>query len=149
MRSLPAFSEMWSNYPGGSSEAAKSAVGGNLNLGWVTNTCAIRVCHALITSGFKISDAPGISTARGGNGGRYIFRVADLDSYLRGEVGGPSTSVASPNKSHFAGQQGIICFEVAAWSDATGHFDLWNGSQCAGSEYFTEAHHAHLWACTG
>ena len=149
MAGLPSFSDLWSNYPGGSSEAAKAAVGGNLNLDWVTNTCAIRVCHALILSGHDIEGGPGIATARGGNGKRYIFRVADLNSYLRSAVGSPTLSVASPKASHFGGQQGIICFEVSGWSDATGHFDLWNGSQCAGSEYFSMSHQAHLWACAG
>jgi hypothetical protein len=149
MRPLPAFTDLWSNYPRGDSAAAKAAVGGNLNLGWVTNTCVIRVCHALIESGWQINDAPGLNTARGANGKRYAFRVSEFDSYLRGEIGAPSTSVASPRLGHFAGQQGIILFLVSSWSDATGHFDLWNGSEPAGSEYFALAHEAHLWACSG
>jgi hypothetical protein len=149
MSSLPRFADLWSNYPRGSAESAKAAVGGNLNLDWVTNTCAIRLCHALILSGHDIEGGPGIATARGGNGKRYIFRVADLDSYLRSVVGGPSATVASPKASHFGGQQGIICFQVSCWSDASGHFDLWNGSECASHAYFAEAHKAHLWACPG
>lgn len=147
--SLPSFSQLWSNYPKGSAESAKETIGGNLNLGWVTNTCAIRLCHALILSGHDIAGGPGIATAKGGNGKRYIYRVADLDSYLRSVVGGPTLTVASPKASHFGGQQGIICFEVSGWSDATGHFDLWNGSEAAGHAYFAESHEAHLWACSG
>ena len=39
----------------------------------------------------------------------------------------------------------LICFEVDGWSDATGHFDLWNGSECIHSEYFGKASKVHLW----
>ena len=149
MRALPSFSQLWSNYPGGDSASAKSAVGGALDLPWVTNTCVIRVCHALILSGFEITSAHGLSTAKGGNGKRYGFRVREFEAYLRAEVGAPTTTVASPKQSHFAGQRGIICFEVSGWNDATGHFDLWDGSSAAHAEYFSMSHEAHLWACSG
>ncbi len=149
MRALPPFSDLWSNYPHGDAAAAKAAVGGNLNLDWVTNTCVIRVCHALILSGFEITSAHGMSTARGGNGERYGFRVREFDGWLRAEVGAPTTSVASPNAGHFGGQRGIICFEVTGWSDATGHFDLWDGTSAAHGEYFNLSHEAHLWLCSG
>ena len=39
----------------------------------------------------------------------------------------------------------MICFEVDGWSDATGHFDLWNGSECIHSDYFSKASKVHLW----
>ena len=149
MRALPPFSELWSNYPQGDSDTAKAAIGGALNLPWVTNTCVIRVCHALILSGFEISSAHGLNTAKGGNGKRYGFRVREFETYLRAEVGSPTTTVASPKASHFGGQQGIICFEVSGWADATGHFDLWNGSNPGHAEYFSLSHEAHLWAISG
>lgn len=39
-------------------------------------------------------------------------------------------------------------FDVRGWSDATGHFDLWDGTKCVGSEYFEEAHAIYLWSAT-
>ncbi|MFP6686524.1 MAG: type VI secretion system amidase effector protein Tae4 [Polyangiaceae bacterium] len=149
MRGLPSFSQLWSNFPRGTSEQAKAAIGGNLNLGWVTNTCVIRVCHALNLSGWAIASAPGLSTARGGNGQRYAFRVSEFRSYLGGEAGPPTQVVASPRAAQFGGQRGIICFEVSGWADASGHFDLWDGSQCAHAEYFSQSHEVAFWACTG
>jgi Type VI secretion system (T6SS), amidase effector protein 4 len=147
MAILPDFAALWDAYPRGTPDDAKASIGGALNLAWVTNTCAIRVSHALLESGFNITDGPGITTARGGNGKRYIFRVADLETYLNGTVGPPTTKVASPSARLVAGQRGIIQFAVSGWSDATGHFDLWNGSECAGSEYFSESHEVSIWAC--
>ena len=147
MRSLPPFTDLWSNYPRGESETAKAAVGGNLDMAWVTNTCVIRVCHALILSGFEITSAHGLTTAKGGNGKRYGFRVAEFEKYLRAEVGAPTLTMASPKMKHFAGMQGIIGFEVSGWSDATGHFDLWDGSSAGTSEYFSRSHEAYIWTC--
>jgi hypothetical protein len=147
MRSLPPFAELWSHYPRGDSSTAKATIGGNINMDWVTNTCVVRVCHALIMAGFEITSAHGLTTARGGNGKRYGFRVSEFEPYLRAEVGPPTLTMASPKASHFGGMSGIICFEVSGWSDATGHFDLWNGSEAGSGEYFSLSHEAHIWVC--
>ena len=147
MRSLPPFNNLWSNFPHGDSETAKDIVGGNLDMAWVTNTCVIRVCHALILAGFEISSAHGLTTARGGNGKRYGFRVTEFERYLRGEVGPPTLTMASPKSTNIGGMQGIICFEVSGWSDESGHFDLWNGNTADHKEYFKLSHEAHIWTC--
>lgn len=148
MAALPEFSKMWGAYPGGTSEEAKAEIGGNVNLGWVTNTCVIRVSRALNAAGHMIpSNYPGLSTARGGDGLRYAYRVSEFKDYMYREFGAPSTSVAGGSAGAFGGQQGIICFDVAIWSDATGHFDLWDGGGCAHKAYFDLASQVMLWAC--
>ena len=122
-------------------------IGGNVNLGWVTNTCVIRISYCFNKTGFLIPNGlPGLSTARGGDGKRYAYRVKEFKPFLEQryklpEVGGGS------NRSAVAGKQGIIMFDVDGWSDATGHFDLWNGSECAGSDYFDKAQAVYLWLC--
>jgi hypothetical protein len=138
---LPSFQALWDAYPKGESGAVKELIGGNVNLGWVTNTCAIRVSRALNYGGDPIRDTgAGVNTIRGGDGKRYIYRVAELRSYLTHKYGPPEI-IRSPG----AGKRGIIIFEVSIWSDATGHADLWDGNTCGGSCYWPQANEVVLW----
>ena len=41
--------------------------------------------------------------------------------------------------SKFQGKKGVIVFEDCGWSDATGHVDLFDGSQVEGSDYSDKA----------
>lgn len=38
-------------------------------------------------------------------------------------------------------------FDVGGRSDATGHFDIWDGSQIRYHSYWDEAHSIYLWIC--
>jgi len=97
------------------------------------NSCAIRMSRGLNYSGIKLPKAP----SNGGNiVGKdklnYWIRVKDLKEYLIRmlkdkfplieEVGKPD----AVNK--FKDKKGIIVFDVSGWSNATGHFTLWDGS---------------------
>jgi len=145
---LPEFGKLWAEYPHGTADAVKQLIGGNINLGWVTNTCVIRVSRALNYAGDPIpGDMPGVSTARGGDGMRYAYRVSEFKEYMNQRYGPPSLTLASSNRGAFGGTQGIICFDVGIWSDATGHFDLWDGGQCAHNCYWSEATEVAIWAC--
>ncbi len=58
------------------------------------------------------------------------------------------TAAAPPSPAapeSFAGQKGIVCFRVKGWSDATGHFDLWDGARPRHAEYFASASAVMLW----
>jgi len=45
----------------------------------------------------------------------------------------------------FFGRQGVVCFVVTEWSDATGHFDLWRNDDCIHTPYFHKASEVYLW----
>jgi hypothetical protein len=148
MHVLPSFTQLWPAYPHGEAAAVKALIGGNVDAGWVTNTCVVRVSRALNYGGDPVSSGySDVHTIRGGDGKRYAFRVSEFKSYMRHRYGPPSTQVAGGKSSAVAGQQGIICFDVGIWSDASGHFDLWDGSQCAHQAYFDVASEVSLWIC--
>jgi hypothetical protein len=143
---LPAFSMLWANFPTGSSEEVKRKIGGAINMAWVTNTCVIRVSHALNLSSAPIPNGwPGLSTAAGGNGKRYAYRVSEFKPYLEKKY--RKADIEGTTRGAFEGKSGIIMFDVQGWSDATGHFDLWNGSAARYSEYFDKASKIYLWRC--
>lgn len=151
-RTLPAFDDLWTNYPNGEAEEVKALIGGNVNADWITNTCTIRLSRALNYSGFAVPrTVPGLSTVRGGDSKRYAFRVAEFRRYLRATLGKPAIEVtalapgAGVDRSAFIGQRGVIVFEVTGWSDATGHVDLWDGTMPAHAEYFAMASKVQLW----
>lgn len=139
---IPAFSSLWNHYPTGGSATVKRKIGGNVNLGWVTNTCVIRVSRALNYAGSPVPrNLPGLNTIRGGDGKRYAYRVREFHRFLNAHVRPPDAV------GDVKGRRGIIMFKVDIWADATGHFDLWNGSECAHHCYFDEASAVYLWEC--
>jgi len=120
----------------------KQMIGGAVNASWITNTCVIRVCRALNYAGAPIpGNIPGLSTVRGGDGKRYAYRVAEFHRFLVNHVRAPNIV------GDVQGKKGIIEFVVKGWSDATGHFDLWDGSQCLKQAYFEQASKVYLWTC--
>ncbi|MCR9161570.1 MAG: type VI secretion system amidase effector protein Tae4 [Nannocystaceae bacterium] len=143
---MPPFDLLWKHYPTGSSEEVKRFIGGGAGGAWVTNTCVIRVSHSFNEAGSPIpANYPGLTTTYGKNNKRYAFRVAEFKPYLDKAYKRPEINGTGRNDVH--GKKGVIMFDVRGWSDATGHFDIWDGRNCAGSEYFDKAHAVHLWLC--
>ncbi|MGH1344513.1 MAG: type VI secretion system amidase effector protein Tae4 [Nannocystales bacterium] len=141
---LPNFDKMWSAYPTGTSDEVKRMIGGGVNGDWVANTCVIRISHCFNEAGVPIpNNHPGLTTTFGANKKRYAFRVTEFKRYLETKYGAPN--VRGTAQSAVQGKKGIIMFDVQGWSDATGHFDLWDGKKCVGSEYFDKAHAIYLW----
>jgi len=143
---LPGFSLLSQHYPNGTTEDVKAAIGGNVNADWITNTCVIRVSHALNMAGAPIPGAhAGLTTVRGANGMRYAFRVSEFKKWLPHEYGPPDIVGHGGSIAKFMGKMGIILFDDCGWSDATGHFDLWNGNDCVHAAYWSQAQHVQLW----
>lgn len=143
---MPSFRLLWDNYPRGTSEEVKRFIGGGAAGAWVTNTCVIRVSHSFNEAGSPIPrNYPGLTTTFGKNNKRYAFRVSEFRPYLEKAYKRPE--VRGAGRSAVQGKKGVIMFDVRGWSDATGHFDIWDGTSCAGSEYFAEAHAVYLWIC--
>ena len=138
MSHLPNFSTLWNNYPNGAPEEVKALIGGHVNALWITNTCVIRMSRALNYSGFHVHPDAGMHTISGKDGLQYGYRVSEFKRYMEHHFGPPQK---------FAGQRGIICFDVSVWSDATGHFDLWDGTQIKHEAYFNVASAESIWPC--
>lgn len=143
---LPPFAQLEDKYPNGTASEVKFLIGGNVNLAWVTNTCVIRISRAMNYAGEPIPrNFAGLNTIRGGDNKRYAFRVAEFQNFMTTRFGQPS--VTGSKAGDFAGKTGIIMFTVNGWSDATGHFDLWDGNGCVHKCYFDKASSVSLWEC--
>ena len=147
---LPDFRLLWLGYPRGSSTDVKTRLGGKLAYEWITNTCTIRTSHALNQAGLPVPrGTDGLNVLTSPTGLHYAYRVAELSRWIERTVGPADhieqgtagTLTAAP----FAGEQGLICFEVASWTDATGHLDMWDGTRTVHGNYFDRAHRIRLW----
>eukprot|EP00058_Branchiostoma_floridae_P012358 XP_002597846.1 hypothetical protein BRAFLDRAFT_130194 [Branchiostoma floridae] len=142
----PSFSQLESNYPaypgvffGGKTwDELVDDEGLPAWLKGVTdkNTCAMRVSRALTHSGRQI--VPGScnwSGVRDSSRRPYIIRVGTMRCYLENQYG--PADVTGSSESSFRGKQGIIVFQNCGFQAATGHVDLWDGSDCSGNCYFS------------
>jgi len=150
MANRPSFNLAWGAFSrvNGSVSHVGQVIGGkvraNIDAGIFTNACAIRMSYVLNRTGHPVRSGAG-ATSSGADGARYLYRVRDLAPYLETLFGKPDQVVANPGMSQFAGRKGIIVFDVAIWSDASGHATLWNGTSCSDTCYFAESSRASLW----
>lgn len=152
---LTNFDGMWNAYPypGGSADEVKRMIGGSVDVGWITNTCVVRVSRAFNLAGHPIpkSAHDEILTVSGRDGAQYALRVKEFRKYLTRRYGPPTVSHRYPDgeggdvPDDFRDKRGVICFEVTGWSDATGHFDLWDGGAARHAAYFNRAAEVLLW----
>ena len=155
---LPSFARLWSNYPVGAAEDVKREIGGRVDRDWIVNTCAIRLSRSFNRAGHAIpGDLEALNTVVGGDGLRYAFRVRELTRHLNNMYGAPTVTHTYPEPEEegapgggevpeaFRGVRGVIVFDVDAWTDATGHLDLWDGEACVGHAYFDVARAVSLW----
>ena len=152
------FDSMWDKYPMGSASKVLKDIFGKKSeetpewtrkwiLKNVMNTCTIRISHSLNWSTSPVKKIANIESVTGIKG-QYILKVSHMRKYLKMRYGKANISVKGNQKElkeAIKSKKGIICFIVSGWSDATGHFDLWNGSQVRNSEYFTKANQVKLW----
>jgi RHS repeat-associated protein len=135
------FQQLWQNYPrysqypserNGSPYSGPGSfwqhVGGHqeMNASTFVNSCALRMCYALNRSGVPIPFAQGrVSDASHMWG---IPRLTDLQPFLIKNFGQPEHYAPNSWRGELAGRSGILMFQVNVWSDASGHAELWNGS---------------------
>src|SRR5205823_13312302 len=93
------------------------------------NSCSLRMCAALNSSGFKIPYG-GASTISDANHNWNYQRLTDLQPFLIKTFGQPQHFAPNNWRGQLAGRTGIIMWQVSnrIWSDATGHVTLWNGT---------------------
>jgi hypothetical protein len=160
-----AFQKLLSSYPQGSVDDLRVIIGRPAET-WISNTCAIRVSYAMNEAGFVIdhavqdqrslTDPNGkinfISDRSGVRNGRYyVYRVDEFARYMLKKYGKPQIWGKGDKKGGddlrraVQGRKGVILFVVKSWSDATGHFDLWDGSKASHDDYFSVASDVFLW----
>ena len=146
MNTLPKFENLLVNYPTGSDP---QKVIDEINPAYCNNpdyanTCTMRISKALnYCPGNEIPRLRSLLSIKGVDGKRYAVRVKEMKKYLLSKYPPPKVLVASPNgvidSTVIKGKKGIISFDVSGWSDASGHFTLWDGEQlvyAGGHDYF-------------
>jgi hypothetical protein len=115
----------------------------NINNGFFTNACAIRLSYALNKAGVKIPYIKN-SASSGANKKWYMYRIEDVEKFVKGTLSiiNIHTGVSS---SDFNGKHGIIVFRDCGWSDAAGHVDLYNGNKVEDHDYSTNCHKVTLY----
>ena len=146
MATLPSYDTLWNVYPDyinyPDPQQVKDLVGGNVNAVWITNTCAIRMSRALNYSGIPLpSSFHGLNTVKGGDGKRYAYRVREIQPWLEATLGKPAFITKKKDgavfdKSTIASLKGLIAFDIA-FADATGHLDLWDGSNISSERHMS------------
>jgi len=157
----PTFYQIWNGYPPHHVDTPVLLT--SIGLGWLTNSCAVRTTIGLGAAGlepgvigrskwigtkFKIdsNDMPVRTRERK----RYLIRVAEVEPFLRATFGPPviragageltnkvdeqGNAVWRDNAAIF-GYAGIIHYSDCGWTDATGHFDVWDGTQIRNHGY--------------
>jgi hypothetical protein len=153
-RKLTNWSLLWDNYPEDhNADRVKEKIGGKVNYGWITNTCTIRLSRALNYAKQPIpSNFSGLNVVSGGDHKWYAYRVKEMRKYLEATYGKADIQISGRTdemRTGVLGKRGIIMFDVRGWSDATGHYDLWDGSRIRYSEYFAKASTVLLWKVMG
>jgi len=146
---LAHFAALWQNYPSHGAfptdpslpNSIWSTIGGHVQMNeWTedangnrvpNNTCALRMSYTLNRSGYPIPKGSGAIS--GADGSWYLLRVKSLQTFLTSTLGAP-TSLPGGTFTGPSGKTGIISFNVSGWSDATGHFTLWNGQSVVDSD---------------
>lgn len=156
---LPSFGVLATLYPDywryPSPKSVQTLTGGETADPDITNTCAIRMSHAMNGAGVVVPPTWGrVTNRRGANRRYYIIRVTDLRTFLESRLGPPTIDLRprggrSVDRGEVAGYKGVIAFDIG-FTDATGHFDLWYGDrfsheQSAGKDYFALASRVSLW----
>ena len=132
---LPSFATLKRKYPTNSDpDKVKKEIGGEAVESWITNTCVIRMSEAFNYCGearCKIPKSHALLTIAGGDKLRYAIRVQEFIDFLRDNYGPPDVIRTGDkiSKRPFLDKTGIIAWRVNGWTDATGHFTLWDGKK--------------------
>jgi Type VI secretion system (T6SS), amidase effector protein 4 len=135
MSSLPAFALLSANYPTDpDSPKVIQQIGGELTQSWVgPNSCVMRMSKAFNYAGaaHEIPKSPkGLLTVAGADGKNYAIRVIEFIDYLHTHYRQPDlVKTGTGMKPESFTSKGIIAWLIDGWSDARGHFTLWDGSQ--------------------
>lgn len=143
-KALPSFAALQANYPlDTDSSKVFQDIGGEATQSWVGgNSCVVRMCKAFNYAGkaFLIpGTSPGFLTVKGADKLNYGIRVMEFIDFLQTSYKIPDIvkTGSAMTADSFKGKTGIIAWLIDGWSDARGHFTLWDGSK----GLFEGAHH--------
>ena len=156
------FERLHEVYPHGDDiSAILDLIGHKKDVGWITNTCTIRMSYSLNNSGAKLDPeiVGGLDRSKiirdasspSKKNDLYIITVEEFTKYMLRKYGRPQIVHSTSNGENLQQatladkQRGIILFAVKGWSDATGHFDLWDGANAAHGAYFDKATDVYIW----
>lgn len=157
MGNLSNFRVMWNSYPTGPvDQVLKEIFGEKSNKtsaatrDWVfekvTDSCTIRLSHAINSTTHKIRRIGSVETITGING-KYIIKVTEMIKYLKLRYGNPQVNAKGSEeitRKAVQGKRGLICFNGIIGA-CMGHFDLWDGSSVRRSEFFHAVKNVLLW----
>jgi hypothetical protein len=156
------FERLHDVYPHGDDIAAiLDLIGHKKDAGWITNTCTIRMSYSLNNADSKLDPeiVAGLDQSKiihdlsspSKRSDLYVITVEEFTKYMLRKYGRPQIahSVSKGENLQQAvladKQRGIILFAVQGWSDATGHFDLWDGANASHGAYFDKATDVYIW----
>lgn len=120
-----------------------------IRLNW-ENTCAVRMAYALNRNGMILAKGKAVVMPDNPKDKyQYWLKVQDLIPELKKRLGKPNgernigvladvNTVSMSERRNYVqtniinkikGRKGIIVFEVSGWTNATGHFTLWDGEK--------------------
>ncbi len=167
-RSLPSYDDLDRNYPrydkgevdpnAYSSRELYEMLGGNLELNYdanpsdFQNTCAVRISHVLNKAGHLIPFESSQTISSSSRPKRwYYYRTIKLKKYIERTYKKADVYKGNFMDNYFSvfGRKGIIFFDIN-WSDASGHFTLFNGTNTVGGnyntlDYFNWANKVYFW----
>ena len=142
---LPAFATMRNAFPAGDLDEVKKKIGGKVSYDWIKNTCAIRISRVLNYSGFPIPFEKD-QTISGADKMWYYYRISKLRPFIESTFGKPDLTFTKPyDMTELSKYKGIMLFDVDIWRDATGHYTLWDGRECADKCHFSKSKAVYLW----
>ena len=160
---IPRFDALTRHYPAYDqrrTDQVKRDIGGKVNYPWLDNSCAIRISRTLNYNSLELpKKAHSLHVISGADGKWYSYRVAELRLWLVDKIGAPQFDHRKAkgipfDKRILKDVTGIICLEIS-FSNATGHFDLWDGSYFTSergdrnnSKYWAMASRISLWVAT-
>ena len=128
----PGFANAWSRFAEINLPVAQvgQKIGGkvqqNIVGGIFRNACPIRMSYVLNRTGTPIPSA-GYHVVSGDDRRWYMFRVAEMMTFLERTFGTPDKVANASQPSDFNQMKGVLLVRGTGWSDALGHVTLWNG----------------------
>lgn len=161
---FPDFNHLKACYPQGNADDVKERIGGRVDAGWITNTCAIRMSNtfncasrAMNDPKFQVPRLPNNLSITSKLGENHIYRVTEFTKYMTSRYGAPTTTLRAPSgkgvdPAPLHNKRGLIAFTIN-WDDATGHLSLWDRTKVVEvtmtaadtARYFSLASEVHFW----
>ena len=139
---LPPFDSLAEHYPADDDpKVVRHRIGGNVDQDFLVNTCVIRVSAAMngVGGAYAIpKHFDGLKTFRGGDGLQYAVSVREFTRFMHATYGKPDLAYSGAQclPANFQAR-GVMVWHVEGWSDANGHFSLWDGQNSLHGDYFS------------